>query len=203
MTKIKICGLTRLEDIEAVNLCLPDYIGFVFAKSKRKISRGTAKRLKERLNPAIKTAGVFVNEEMEEIISLCNENIIDLIQLHGEEDNEYIETLHKQVTCKIIKAVRVQGISKIETAADYLLLDTYHPTQYGGTGETFDWDIFRSINTMVEKPCFLAGGINTGNIEEAVRSGAPYCIDVSSGVESAGLKDPMKIREIVEKVRRV
>lgn len=205
MTKIKICGLTRMEDIEEVNGSMPDYVGFVFAKSKRKIDRETAEKLKEKLDSSIQAAGVFVNAEISDIISLCQDNIIDVIQLHGEESEEYIKELKEVLPNQIIKAIRVEKVSQIETAmncsADYLLLDAYHPHQYGGSGQIFDWNIFQSENFSLKKPYFLAGGIHSGNIEDAIRIGNPYCIDVSSGAETEGLKDPNKIQEIIRKIR--
>jgi len=203
MAKIKICGLMREQDIDAVNTNLPDYIGFVFARSKRQIDVKKAKALKDCLNPSIKTVGVFVNEEINNIIKLCNTKVIDLIQLHGDENEDYIRKLKDYVPNKIIKAVRVRDQEDIKKAmkfsCDYLLLDTYQRGEYGGTGKTFDWSVIPEIS----KPYFLAGGINSGNIEQAVKQCNPYCIDVSSGVETNGYKDPEKIKEIVAKVKQI
>ena len=203
MAKIKICGLMREQDIDAVNTNLPDYIGFVFARSKRQIDVKKAKALKDCLNPSIKTVGVFVNEEINNIIKLCNTKVIDLIQLHGDENEDYIRKLKDYVPNKIIKAVRVRDQEDIKKAmkfsCDYLLLDTYQRGEYGGTGKAFDWSVIPEIS----KPYFLAGGINSGNIEQAVKQCNPYCIDVSSGVETNGYKDPEKIKEIVAKVKQI
>jgi len=203
MAKIKICGLMREQDIDAVNTNLPDYIGFVFARSRRQIDVKKAKALKDCLNPSIKTVGVFVNEEINNIIKLCNTKVIDLIQLHGDENEDYIRKLKDYVPNKIIKAVRVRDQEDIKKAmkfsCDYLLLDTYQRGEYGGTGKTFDWSVIPEIS----KPYFLAGGINSGNIEQAVKQCNPYCIDVSSGVETNGYKDPEKIKEIVAKVKQI
>ncbi|HHW00519.1 MAG TPA: phosphoribosylanthranilate isomerase [Clostridiaceae bacterium] len=201
MTKIKICGLTKEQDIDTVNVAFPDYIGFVFAKSKRQIDQKKAKALKDRLNPSIKAVGVFVNEEIEKIIELCNRQVIDMIQLHGDESEDYIKRLKNYVSNKIIKAVRVKDLNDIKRAlefpSDYLLLDAYHEKEYGGTGKTFDWSVIPHIN----KPFFLAGGINSGNIVNAIERHKPYCIDISSGVETDGYKDPKKIMDIVAQVR--
>lgn len=201
VTKIKICGLTREQDIDAVNAALPDYIGFVFAKSKRQIDGKKAKILKGRLNSFIKAVGVFVNEEIENVIKFCNSQVIDVIQLHGDENEEYIKRLKNYVSNKIIKAVRVKEPDDIkkamELSCDYLLFDAYHEKEYGGTGKTFDWSVIPYIN----KPFFLAGGINSCNIVHAIEHHNPYCIDISSGVETDGYKDPKKIMEVVAKVR--
>ena len=201
MTRIKICGLMREEDAYAVNAALPDYIGFVFARSRRQIDEKRARALKSLLNPSIQAVGVFVNEEIENVIKLCNLQVIDVIQLHGDENEDYIKRLKNNVSNKIIKAVRVKDKDDIkrtmEFSCDYLLFDTYHEKEYGGTGKTFDWSIIPEIN----KPYFLAGGINPDNGVQAIERHSPYCIDVSSGVETEGYKDPKKIMEIVAKVR--
>lgn len=202
MTKIKICGLSRPEDITAVNQVLPDYIGFVFAKSRRQITREKADYLKKLLHPSIKTVGVFVNEEIDNITCICRNKTIDLIQLHGDEDENYIKALRKACTNPVIKAVRVRNPEDIKRAehlnCNYLLLDTYTKYQYGGSGISFDWSMVNKISN----PYFLAGGIHSGNILDAVRRCNPYCIDVSSGVETDGYKDADKIIEIVTKIRR-
>lgn len=203
MTKIKICGLSRLVDIEMVNEALPDYIGFVFAKSKRQVTEDTARQLKEKLNPNIQTVGVFVNEDIERMKRICYSGIIDIIQLHGDEDESYIKELKMVVNNKVIKAVRVRKRENIKAAehlpCDYLLLDAYREDQYGGSGEAFDWTSIKEVN----KPFFLAGGINAGNVCKAIELVKPYSIDVSSGVETDGYKDKNKIIEIITKVRNV
>jgi len=202
MAKIKICGITREQDIDAVNAVLPDYIGFVFAKSKRQVDENRAKELKRRLDPRIKAVGVFVNEEVEKVIKLCTLHVIDLVQLHGDENDDYIKRLKNNVPNKIIRAVRVKGREDIEKAqallSDYLLFDTYQEKDYGGTGKTFDW----SMIPAMRKPFFLAGGINLYNAAHAIKHN-PYCIDVSSGVETNGLKDPKKITDIIRLTRKL
>ena len=203
MTKIKICGLSREEDIIAVNETMPDYIGFVFAESKRRISREKALELKKLLNPNIKAVGVFVNAPITEVANCCADNTIDLIQLHGDESDEYMAQL-KSITDKpIIRAVRVRSTEDIMKAdhlpCDYLLFDAYIKDQYGGSGVTFDW----SLIPKIEKPFFLAGGLDRTNINEAVRQCDPYCLDISSGVETNGCKDNKKIKEIVTIVRSI
>ncbi|MEG6616372.1 phosphoribosylanthranilate isomerase [Peptococcaceae bacterium 1198_IL3148] len=203
MTKIKICGLMREQDIDTVNKALPDYIGFVFARSKRQIDANKAKTLKTRLHPFIKAVGVFVNEEIDNVVKLCNSQVIDIIQLHGDESEDYIRKLKNCVSNKIIKAIRVKGLEDIKRAmkfsCDYLLFDAYHEGIYGGSGNTFDWSI---ISNDINKPYFLAGGINSANIVQAIAQHSPYCIDISSGVETHGYKDPQKIMDIVARAKQ-
>lgn len=202
MSKIKICGLRRTEDILAVNEYLPDYIGFVFSQSRRQVTAEQARLLKEKLNPKIKAAGVFVNEPVSFIAKLVEKGVIDLVQLHGDEDGAYIRLLKREVSRPVIKAVRVQSVEQINRAqrlpCDYLLLDAYSKNAYGGTGDKFRWDI---IPQNLSKPFFLAGGINESNIARAVKEARPYCIDVSSGAETGGFKDKEKIKQIINIVR--
>ncbi len=203
MSKIKICGLSRECDIDFVNIAMPDYIGFVFAENRRRtISFEQAKNLKSSLNENIKSVGVFLNNDIDFIISLVKGNIIDMVQLHGDEDNEYIKILKSKINVPIIKAVRVRDAEDILSAdkldVDYILLDTYVKGLYGGTGKVFDWKMIPKIS----RPYFLAGGINSENIKSALNVGA-YCLDVSSGVEIDGKKDKEKIIEIVRTVRSV
>ena len=201
-TKIKICGIRRFEDIEYVNEGRPEYIGFVFARSKRQIDAETAKRLKKRLNPDIQAVGVFVNEAAEQAARLVNEGIIDMVQLHGEENEGYIQKLRSFMKRgKIIQEVRVQTAQDIKSAenssADYLLFDKFSPEAYGGTGETFEWKLIDSV----KKPFFLAGGIHCENVKKAITLLHPYSIDVSSAVETEGFKDRDKIINIIKSVR--
>lgn len=212
-TKIKICGLRRIEDIEYVNEFLPDYIGFIFfQKSKRYIGKEEAKKLKNLLNSNIKAVGVFVNQEIEEILTLCKEEIIDIIQLHGEETTEYISVLKEELRqagilqkISIIKAFRIRDKQDMESAikmqrqVDYLLLDAYGKDAYGGTGESFNHEIIpRDM-----PPYFLAGGIQESNIENIIKATHPFAVDLSSGVETEGFKDKEKIKKIIEIVRNI
>lgn len=205
MVKLKICGLRRLEDIEIVNKYRPTYVGFVFAKSKRQVSLEEAKVLKAALHPEIQAVGVFVNESIENICLYAKAGIIDCIQLHGDETSEYIRLLKQKVNLPIIRAIRVsdkgQLISKLEEMEnlpiDYYLFDTFTADAYGGSGESFDWHVIRSLTGKeIQKPYFLAGGIGRDNLEEAVRE-EPYAIDISSKVETNGFKDEAKIKEVV------
>lgn len=198
MTKIKICGLSRIADIEAVNIARPDYIGFVFARSKRQVDRETAQKLKAALDSGIQAVGVFVNHPIPEIIELVDQGIIDLIQLHGDEDEATIRLLQEQTGLPVIRAFRISSSADIrETVADYRLFDTYDSSQYGGSGAVFNWDLLEDVTGDF----FLAGGLNPSNIAAAIAQVKPYCVDLSSGVETDGKKDRDKIIEIVEMIR--
>ncbi|MCR5341818.1 MAG: phosphoribosylanthranilate isomerase [Butyrivibrio sp.] len=204
MIRTKFCGLKRPEDIQIVNKLHPDYIGFVFfKKSKRNVEPLEAKTLKEKLDPNIKAVGVFVDEDPDTIAKLVSERIIDIIQLHGKEDEKYIGQLRKLTDAKIIRAFQIKADSTKEkldeqieainkSSADMVLIDSGQ-----GTGSAFNWDILKSI----ERPYFLAGGINADNIKEAVDVIKPYAIDVSSGIETGGIKDEEKMKKIIEVVR--
>ena len=199
MTKIKLCGLSRSCDIEAANTLQPEYIGFVFApKSKRYITPGKATELKRLLVPEIKAVGVFVNESPEQIADLLNKGIIDIAQLHGNEEEEYVGHLRKLTDKPIIKAFRIETASDIEKAeqstADYVLLDSG-----AGTGTVFDWQLLGHI----ERPYFLAGGLDTQNVREAIKELNPYAVDVSSGIETDGVKDQIKMAAFVAAVRYI
>ena len=198
MTKIKFCGLTRTGDIEAANELKPDYIGFVFwSKSKRAVTAGEAKILKSKLDPSIKAVGVFVDEDMEAVKSLFDGGIIDIAQLHGHEDEDYINGLKKASGKPVIKAFRIRSeedISKAEASpADLVLLDAGM-----GDGVTFDWSLIKNTG----RPYFLAGGLDPDNAADAVRTLHPYALDVSSGIETDGLKDTNKMAAFAASVRK-
>lgn len=205
MTKIKICGLTRTEDIEMVNEFLPDYIGFVFAKSRRQVSAEQAKELKNKLRPAIKAVGVFVNEKPENIAEIANQGIIDLIQIHGDEDAAYCAQLRKLTQAPIIKVVRVEreddlaGIEEFD--CDYYLFDTLSSKDYGGTGKAFDHSLL--YNKEIKKPFFVAGGLNQDNVAAVIEVIKPFGVDTSGGVETDGIKDANKIKEFIKQGRIV
>lgn len=199
MTKIKLCGLTRLCDIQNSNELNPEYIGFVFApKSRRYITPEKAAELKKQLNSDISAVGVFVNEKCETVAELLNSGIIDIAQLHGSEDEDYINKLRKFSKKTIIKAFRIDSECDIINAqacsADYVLLDSGN----GGTGTVFDWDLIRSI----KREYFLAGGLGVDNVKNAVGTLKPYAVDVSSGIETDGFKDKNKMAAFVSAVRK-
>lgn len=205
--KIKICGLTRVCDIDYINEAAPDYIGFVFAESRRRIKPEDAEKLRRRTAEGIRAVGVFVDEAPERILALLKEGIIDAVQLHGKETPHYVNQLKEQSGCAVIKALHPGGESGktavcAEYAAagtDYFLFDSGSSAQAGGTGERFDWSRIPNI----AYPYFLAGGLNTGNIEEALRTVAPYGVDISSGVETNGVKDQDKILDMIRRIRNV
>lgn len=192
--KIKICGLSRGEDIEIVNKYLPDYIGFVFASSPRQVSFNKAKQLRRLVNNKIQVVGVFVDEDNDKILSLVNDYVIDVIQLHGNETNDDIKYLKQYTNVPIIKAIKVIDESSLDVKydVDYYLLDN----KVSGSGQSFDWSLLKQL----DKPYFLAGGINLDNISEAL-SFNQYGLDISSGVETNGIKDEAKIKEIIRRIR--
>ncbi len=201
-TKVKICGLTRPEEITYVNEYQPEYVGFVFAKSRRQVDCNQARNLRRLLDPQIQVTGVFVNESEDVIARLCENKTIDVVQLHGEEDESYIRKLRERIEHPIIKAVRVRGAQDILAAeklpCEYLLLDTYMKGQYGGSGKAFDLGLIPRLT----KPFFLAGGLTAEQVQEKIHACHPYAVDISSGVEGEdGLKDREKIRIFIEKVR--
>lgn len=214
MQKIKLCGMMKPCDIEYANRVKPDFVGFIFANTRRKISAAQAKQFREALDAEIPAVGVFVNEDISVITSLVQNGCIDLIQLHGEEDADYIRRLREVCDVPVIKAVKVQTVEQIRQAAalpvDYLLLDTYRKGVLGGTGEAFDWELLREAKIVAGdtaegelfgKPYFLAGGLHVGNLREAAALGS-YGLDVSSGIETDGSKDFTKMVEVMELVRK-
>ena len=198
MTKIKLCGLSRPCDIEAANQLKPDYIGFVFApKSKRYVTPEQAMALKQMLLPEIQAVGVFVNEDPQHVARLLRDQIIDMAQLHGGEDEAYIARLRQLTDRPIIQAFRVEtarDMEKVEqSTADYVLLDSG-----AGTGTVFDWDLIQNVT----RPYFLAGGLDPDNVADAVKTRRPYGVDVSSGIETGGRKDKTKMAAFVAAVRK-
>ena len=197
IVKIKICGLSRPCDIDAVNEFGPDYIGFVFAESRRRVTPEQALALRRRLRPGIVPVGVFVDEDVGNIVSLANSGVIEMVQLHGSEDEGTVRRIKKLTGKPVIKAVAVQNRGEAEkwngSAADFLLLDHIG----GGTGEHFDWNLIGKPS----KPFFLAGGIGPEIAVKAVKTVHPYAIDASSGVETDGLKDRYKIQDLVRRIR--
>lgn len=199
MSKIKLCGLSRKCDIEWANELHPEYIGFVFApKSRRYVSLDTAAELKAMLSEDIKAVGVFVNSPVESVAYILSRGIIDIAQLHGSEDEEYISRLVKLTDKPIIKAFSINSAADVSAAnnssADMVLLDSGQ----GGTGTNFDWKLLGNIN----RPYFLAGGLCCENISQAITALDPYAVDVSSGIETNGCKDKNKMAAFVAAVRK-
>lgn len=200
MTKIKICGLSRPIDIEWVNEAQPDYCGFIVnvAKSKRNITPSVLCSLRSRLDETIVPVGVFVDEPQDTIIRLVCDHTLSAVQLHGSEDETYIANLKKEIDVPVIKAFKASSRESLrqaeESSADLILLDNGG----GGTGATFDWRLLNNI----KRPYFLAGGLGPHNLEEAVKTVRPWGVDMSSGVETDGIKDKEKILAAVAAVRR-
>lgn len=200
---IKICGITNLKEIQDINEVKPDYIGFVFAESKRKINADEAKKLSKALNRSIKIVGVFRNNSEEEILNILSKVPLDVIQLHGDEDNEFINSLREKSKVEIWKAITVSSKNDMEKALKYevdtLVLDGSTP----GSGNVFNWDNLKDIN--INKRIFLAGGINENNVLEAINKVKPDGIDTSSGVEiideKGRRKDKEKMKRLIRKVR--
>ena len=208
MVKIKICGLKRLEDIEMANKYKPDYIGFVFAQSPRKVSYEQAKELSSHLDEDIIPVGVFVNEHMKLIVDLFKGGIIKMAQLHGDEDENYIRNLKDksiEETGKEIPVINAIEISNDahdfnekllewrDSASDYFILDSGK-----GSGKTFDWSLIDKNSEFFKNSIFLAGGLNSENLNLAIEEFNPFAVDLSSSVETDGFKDEEKIREIIE-----
>lgn len=197
MTRIKICGLKSEADIQYANTVKPEYIGFVFLKGrKRYVTPEQAKQFRQLLDPSIPAVGVFVNEPVEDVIRLLEEDIIQIAQLHGQEDEAYVECIRKASSKPIIKAFVIRTKEDVERAmdfpSDYVLLD-------GGLGygEAFDWSLIQNV----KRPFFLAGGLDSDNVRIAIEQTNPYAVDVSSGVETEDRKDPDKINAFVDAVR--
>lgn len=197
MTKVKFCGLKRAEDIAFANELMPDYIGFVFAqKSRRYISFERALELKIMLDPGIKAVGVFVNEDIEKVAELLKSHVIDIAQLHGDESEEYIEALRAESGAVIIKAFKIENtegaLAAEASPADLVLLDSGE-----GSGQVFNWEFIKEV----KRPYFLAGGLNSENVKEALAALSPWGVDVSSAIETDGVKDKDKMTAFLEAVR--
>lgn len=197
-TRIKICGLRTEADVAAANLLLPDYVGFVFApRSKRFVTFGQAEGLARMLDERIMPVGVFVDASLTEVASAVRRGIVRVVQLHGHEDEAFVAALRREVAAPIVKAFTMDDDDALAQAeksgADYVLLDAGR----GGTGRTFDW----SRAQRLERPFFLAGGLNADNVGAALRELRPFAVDMSTGVETDGAKDPEKMRAAIEAVR--
>ena len=213
MVKLKICGLRRKEDINIVNKYGPDYIGFVFADSPRKVSYEEAKVLSDILSEDIVPVGVFVNEHMKLIVDLFRDGIIKIAQLHGDEDEKYIRNLKDKsieqtgIEIPVINAIEIKDISNEDigadyndellkwrdSASDYFILDSGK-----GSGKTFDWNLIDKNSEFFRNSIFLAGGLNSENLTSAIEEFNPFAVDLSSSVETDGFKDEKKIKEIIE-----
>ena len=197
-TKVKLCGMMSPDDIAVVNKLKPDYVGFIcWPKSRRYLSPEHAKELRSQLSPDIPAVGVFVNEDPSVILSLVAAGTIQVVQLHGQERDEDIAWLRERTDAPIWKAFKVRGPEDLAAAekssADLVLLDNGY-----GTGDTFDWTLL----TDVHRPYLLAGGLTPENASDALERFHPYGLDVSSGIETDGAKDPQKMTDFLRRVRR-
>jgi phosphoribosylanthranilate isomerase len=204
--KIKLCGLRRWQDIDYVNEFKPDFIGFVFAQSKRQVTPNTAVELKNKLCPDIKAVGVFVNENIDVLTEIAMKAELDVIQLHGNENEEYIKNLREKLMgIEIWKAVRVtdeNGITEAEKLlVDKHIFDAFTKSAYGGTGNLADLDVISNAISNIKKPFFLAGGLNCNNVLDAIKKTNPYGVDISSGIEIDGFKDKDKIMAVTTLLR--
>jgi len=199
MVKVKICGLKRIADVEAVNIYRPDYAGFVFAPSKRRLTVPDAQALCAALDENIKRVGVFVNEKPETIREIQRDCGLDVLQIYDDTGKQEVI-----FSCPVWRVFRVRNqgdiIKMTKVKADAYVLDAYSKTAYGGTGKTFDWTLAKAIARR--ENVILAGGLTPVNIGDAIRCVAPYAVDVSSGVETDGRKDKEKIRDFINNVRR-
>ena len=207
MVKLKICGMRRFEDIEMANRYKPDYIGFVFAESPRKVSYEQAQDLSGLLSEDIVSVGVFVNEHMKLIVDLFKDGIIEMAQLHGDEDEKYIRNLKDKSIEETGKQIPVINAIEIKEGADYddeLLkwrdsVSDYFILDSGkGSGKTFDWSLIDKESEFFMNSIFLAGGLNSENLALAIEEFNPFAVDLSSSVETDGFKDEEKIEEIIE-----
>lgn len=201
--KVKMCGMKRVEDIAYANEVRPDAIGYIFfKKSKRYVTADQARDLDQKLDQKIKSVGVFVNETIENVVEIAKKVPLDIIQLHGDEDLDYINDLKTKIDLPLWKAVRVKDTLDIKKAeqlpVDRLLLDTFteEKDMYGGTGKVMNYELIPEEG--ISKPFFIAGGLHRNNIKEIIEKVHPYGIDISSGIETDGYKDLTKMKEIME-----
>ena len=198
MTRMKMCGMTSEGDVINANELKPDYIGFVFAKNSRRfVTPQRALELKKLLDKDIKAVGVFVDEDIETVSALIMDGTIDIAQLHGNEDDDYITLLRERTGKPVIKAFRIRteqdALRAEKSKADMILLDAG-----AGEGRTFDWSLLKEIN----RPYFLAGGLDPENVVDAVKALKPYAVDVSTGIETNGVKDREKMTAFAGAVRK-
>ena len=198
MTKIKMCGMCRNEDIEYANKILPEFIGYIFwEKSRRFITPEKAEKFTEILDKRIIPVGVFVDADIEYISDIAEKQTIKIIQLHGNENDDYIDNLRKRLNIPIIKAFRIKNREDIENAeksqADFILLDSGY-----GSGELFNHELID-----IKRPYFLAGGLDPENIGRILKNITPYALDVSSGIETDGVKDFNKMKAFADAGRKI
>ena len=200
-TKVKICGITRIEDVKTLNKYLPDYVGFVFAPSRRRIEPEKVSELISELDARIKKVGVFLNHSQRDVEDIAYKCSLDVLQFHGDETVQYCASF-KQKVWKAIGIKNAQSLKRIEDfQVEGILLDSIVDGKSGGTGQPFDWKMVNCLPENVK--VILAGGLNSRNVLEAIEKVKPFCVDISSGVETDGVKDTKKIKEFIELVKGV
>lgn len=209
MVQVKICGIKKKSDIEIVNRYMPEYVGFVFAESKRKVTYKQAAELALKLDKKIRKVGVFVNEAPDRIVDILDYCGLDFIQLHGDETPEYIRQLSNLIEHRggfvpqIWKSVKVKKEFSMAKLLHYpvnaFVLDSYSQGSYGGTGKTFNWNAAVEIGNKGN--IILAGGLNKHNVLEALNIIKPFAVDISSGVETNNCKDEKKVKAFIKTVR--
>ncbi|MCF6093377.1 phosphoribosylanthranilate isomerase [Microaerobacter geothermalis] len=213
-TIVKICGLTTIEDCLAIQDSGVDYVGFVFAPSRRQVSAELAKTLSGYIKKDVKKTGVFVNPSYTEVARAVYESGLDAVQLHGDESPALLRKIKRELPVQIIKAIRVKNkgdfpsdtLEELGEWFNILLLDTYSQSSYGGTGHRFSWDMIPTFSLWAKernKSLFVAGGLNGENVTDLIYEYQPDGVDVSSGVETDGRKDQQKIRRFVERVKGI
>ncbi|MDD5737510.1 MAG: phosphoribosylanthranilate isomerase [Candidatus Omnitrophica bacterium] len=204
MVRVKVCGITNLKDAEAACRLGADALGFVFAKSPRRIDAEKARSISLKTPPYISLVGVFVDEDIKKLLKIAEKCRIDCIQLHGNESINYCKQLKKYY--KIVKAVRIGEKKNLDGLSGYdvdaFLLDTYRPGKAGGTGEKFDWNLALRVKKL-GRPVILSGGLKPRNVRGAIRKVKPYAVDVSSGVESSPGRKSMKLmKEFIQRAKK-
>jgi phosphoribosylanthranilate isomerase len=198
MTKIKICGIARLEDIDYVNELQPEYVGFVFAKSKRRLDVDEAINLIRNLRLDIKKVGVFVDEDPLKVLETAENVKLQVLQFHGHEDQEYI---NKFKGFEIWKALKINNSQSITEMSNYKCAKFLLDNSIAGSGESFNWELARG---KIDGPSLmLAGGLTAENVQKGIMLLNPFGVDISSGVETNGYKDYDKIKEFIRKVREL
>lgn len=197
---IKICGIQTSDDARAAIQAGANWLGFVFANSKRQVAPHKAKQIIETVQSSCKFVGVFVNERLETINQIVQDVGLNIVQLHGDEQPNIISHIQAQT----IKAFPIDQLAEINLAhytSDYFLIDSQRTTYYGGTGQVFDWTLLKPYQSLLKDKLIVAGGLNPQNVTTAIQTIHPTGVDVSSGVETNGIKDPVKIQQFIRQVQ--
>ena len=202
MTEVKVCGITNTDDALMAADAGASVLGFIFfPESGRHVEPAAAAAIARELPPGVMKAGVFVNQDIDFVRRAVDEAGLDIVQVHGDETPQFC----RKIPGKYMRAVRVRGSESLAQVdmydSEFVLLDTFSERRFGGTGESFDWGLLRGFD-LGGRRLFLSGGLNPGNVADAVRAVRPYAVDVCSGVEKkTGIKDPDKVKRFMEEVR--